>query len=122
MSAPAQQRPPYQHSASVTGEHQQKQLISHQLFCSTIASITLTCGRRKRRAISQETLDSALLAPSLSQQNEVVEVEGGEKANSGDRSGRFLLYWITTTSTSTSTSYSTTLTYAVSCTPAGDLC
>ena len=38
----------------------------------------------------------------------------------GNREGRFLLYWITTTSISTSTSF--TITYSVSsalCTPAG---
>ena len=38
----------------------------------------------------------------------------------GNREGRFLLYWVTTTSISTSTSF--TITYSVSsamCTPAG---
>merc|ERR1712088_18018 len=42
-----------------------------------------------------------------------------QEAESGGRDGRFLLYWITTTSISTSTSY--TITYSVSsaaCTPA----
>merc|ERR1712018_445006 len=43
-----------------------------------------------------------------------------QETESGGRDGRFLLYWITTTSISTSTSY--TITYSVSsvaCTPAG---
>ena len=38
----------------------------------------------------------------------------------GSREGRFLLYWITTTSISTSTSYTTTFSvYSVDCTPSG---
>ena len=38
----------------------------------------------------------------------------------GSREGRFLLYWITTTSISTSTSFTTTFTVSsVQCTPAG---
>ena len=38
----------------------------------------------------------------------------------GSREGRFLLYWITTTSISTSTSFTTTFSVsAVTCTPAG---
>ena len=37
-----------------------------------------------------------------------------------DRKGKFLLYWITTTSISTSTSFTTTFSvYSVSCTPTG---
>ena len=49
----------------------------------------------------------------------VQQDEAGSKVNM-DREGRFLLYWITTTSISTSTSF--TITYSVSsamCTPAG---
>ena len=49
----------------------------------------------------------------------VQQDDAGSKVNM-DREGRFLLYWITTTSISTSTSF--TITYSVSsalCTPAG---
>ena len=49
----------------------------------------------------------------------VQQDEASSKVN-GNREGRFLLYWITTTSISTSTSF--TITYSVSsvlCTPAG---
>ena len=48
------------------------------------------------------------------------EQEASAPAIDGSREGRFLLYWITTTSISTSTSFTTT--YSISsvvCTPAG---
>ena len=44
-----------------------------------------------------------------------VEVAGEE-----ERKGKFLLYWMTTTSTSTTTTYtSTTTLHSISCTPSG---
>ena len=55
-----------------------------------------------------------------------VEIEPSHKGPSidGSREGRFLLYWITTTSVSTSTSFTTTYSVnSVLCTPPGaDLC
>ena len=68
-----------------------------------------TCAGRKRRAISLDGVDmDGKLQPS-------------QAADSTDkRDGRFLLYWITTTSISTSTSFTTTLTLSsVQCTPSG---
>merc|ERR1712020_614757 len=92
-------------------------------FASTTTTLG-TCGKRKRSidlsdfdpdytpkiepsALSDEVEDnfedSALVEPS--------QDENG-------RSGRFLVYWMTTTSVSTSSSYTTTLTVAsLTCTP-----
>ena len=56
------------------------------------------------------------------------EVDGetlqDEASSNANRDGRFLLYWITTTSISTSTSFTTTYTISsVACTPPGaNLC
>merc|ERR1719228_2310021 len=53
-------------------------------------------------------------------EGESVQLDEESSKVSRNREGRFLLYWITTTSISTSTSY--TITYSVSsalCTPAG---
>merc|ERR1712107_334463 len=74
-----------------------------------------TCTGRKRRAI---TSFSEIETKNQPKQDEVDS--SLQEAESGDRDGRFLLYWITTTSISTSTSY--TITYSVSsvlCTPPG---
>ena len=49
----------------------------------------------------------------------VQQDEASAKVN-GNREGRFLLYWITTTSISTSTSFTTTFSVSSAlCTPAG---
>jgi len=74
-----------------------------------------TCGGRKRRAITAFSEMETEVQPKQD------EVDSSlQEAESGGRDGRFLLYWITTTSISTSTSY--TITYSVSsvtCTPPG---
>merc|ERR1711997_845603 len=74
-----------------------------------------TCTGRKRRAITSFSEIETEVQPKQD------EVDSSlQEAESGDRDGRFLLYWITTTSISTSTSY--TITYSVSsalCTPPG---
>ena len=74
-----------------------------------------TCAGRKRRAISLDGVDmDGKLQPSQANQ-EVMAADSTDK-----RDGRFLLYWITTTSISTSTSFTTTLTLSsVQCTPSG---
>merc|ERR1712107_890799 len=74
-----------------------------------------TCTGRKRRAI---TSFSEIETENQPKQDEADS--SLQEAESGDRDGRFLLYWITTTSISTSTPY--TITYSVSsvlCTPPG---
>ena len=74
-----------------------------------------TCAGRKRRTISLDGVDmEGKLQPSQANQ-EVVSADSTDK-----RDGRFLLYWITTTSISTSTSFTTTLTMSsVQCTNSG---
>ena len=79
------------------------------------------CTGRKRRSIATDELSfkdvaSVELEPSRKEQE--------SPAIDGSREGRFLLYWITTTSVSTSTSFTTTYSVSsVSCTPAGaNLC
>ena len=48
-------------------------------------------------------------------EDNIIVDEAGE-----DRKAKFLLYWMTTTSTSTTTTYtSTTTLYSLSCTPSG---
>merc|ERR1712210_72586 len=77
----------------------------------TSAAPTSVCGRKKRRAISFDGMEP---------EGAAVQLDEASSKVSGRRKGRFLLYWITTTSISTSTSF--TITYSVSsalCTPAG---
>lgn len=72
-------------------------------------------GKRKRRTIDSDgmTISGSSVESSATKSLSDEGVEGG-------RDGRFLLYWITTTSISTSTSFTTTLTISsVGCTPTG---
>merc|ERR1712024_238228 len=91
----------------------------------TSAANPPTCsGRKKRRAISLDGMEpEGAVQPSSFKrevEGESVQLDEASSKVSMNREGRFLLYWITTTSISTSTSY--TITYSVSsalCTPAG---
>ena len=90
----------------------------------TSAAPTSVCGRKKRRAISFDGMEpEGAVQPSTFKrefEGESVQLDEASSKVSGKREGRFLLYWITTTSISTSTSF--TITYSVSsalCTPAG---
>ena len=90
----------------------------------TSAAPTAVCGRKKRRAISFDGMEpEGAVQPSTFKrevEGESVQLDEASSKVSGKREGRFLLYWITTTSISTSTSF--TITYSVSsalCTPAG---
>merc|ERR1739838_930454 len=84
-------------------------------ICYVSTAAYATCTGRKRRAITAFSEMETEVQPKQD------EVDSSlQEAESGDRDGRFLLYWITTTSISTSTSY--TNTYSVSsaaCTPVG---
>ena len=93
-------------------------------ICYVSSATPAACTGRKRRSISLEPAESKSLDGMESEgavQPSTInrEIDGGQ-----DREGRFLLYWITTTSISTSTSFTTTYTVSsVSCTPAGgNLC
>jgi hypothetical protein len=86
------------------------------------------CAGRKRRAISLDGMqpEQAVQSSTLKREVEGESVQQPESSlnENGKREGRFLLYWITTTSISTSTSF--TITYSVlnvDCTPKGaNLC
>merc|ERR1712020_858309 len=93
-------------------------------ICYVSSATPAACTGRKRRSISLEpaeskSLDGMEASHAIQPSTINREVDGGQ-----DREGRFLLYWITTTSISTSTSFTTTYTVSsVSCTPAGgNLC
>merc|ERR1739846_114679 len=93
-------------------------------ICYVTSTSVATCTGRKRRAISLDgTEPEGAVQPSTFKREvegeSVKQDEVSSKVNV-NREGRFLLYWITTTSISTSTSF--TITYTVSsalCTPAG---
>merc|ERR1712038_1946180 len=98
-------------------------------FVSSTSAVT-TCGKRKRALGVHELGDladiqiasSAVLRDGVDNDTEEEELlrSGQEDAASRDRDGRFLLYWMTTTSTSTTTSYTSTTTIgSLECTPSG---
>merc|ERR1712115_191492 len=95
------------------------------------ATGAVTCGKRKKRSMvvngiseadgeiqpqrSFDAEESYLLNQKISKLE-----SGAEDPTTSDRDGRFLLYWLTTTSTSTTTIYTGTSTIAsLDCTPSG---
>merc|ERR1711990_855116 len=91
--------------------------------CYISTDAIATCAGRKRRTISLDGMEpEGAVQPSTFKrevEGESVQDEASLKVNE-KREGRFLLYWITTTSISTSTSFTTTFTVSsVQCTPAG---
>ena len=92
--------------------------LSTGTVCYITTGTVSTCTGRKRRAISFDgaSSDESELRPSQLRE----DVQSSKKDGRLDRKGRFLLYWITTTSISTSTSFTTTFSvFSVSCTPSG---
>merc|ERR1711997_963785 len=89
-------------------------------FCwATSAATTGTCARRKRSGNFFPTLStSEEIAPSRSGSDDIAGSLRAElETPEGVREGKFVLYWLTTTSTSTTTAYSTTA--SLTCTPSG---
>merc|ERR1712228_55735 len=83
-------------------------------YVSSANGFTGACSRRRRRPFLSEGMDNVPeFQPSL--------VESGmDDTVSEGRQGKFLLYWLTTTSTSTSTKFTKTATVlSVLCTPSG---
>merc|ERR1712012_1490840 len=81
--------------------------------CYVTSGTPTTCTGRKRRSIKIDGAQLADVKPSQLNQ----EVQSSQKEAEKHREGRFLLYWITTTSISTSTSYTTTISVsAIECT------
>merc|ERR1712141_996119 len=90
---------------------------------STNQALTAACGKKKR-SIEISGYDRFLASPSpminLDGEDEGEKLESGVSEATEDREGKFLLYWMTTTSTSTTTSYTATSTIgAIECTPSG---
>merc|ERR1712045_458965 len=76
-------------------------------FCYvTAAPATITtCKKKRRRSILSETEN--ILPEHVDASNVESGIENQDSLT--DRQGRFLLYWLTTTSTSTATSFTSTL-------------
>merc|ERR1711909_87482 len=88
------------------------------LQTASICYVTLapldTCTGRKRRSVSVDGMEpeGAVQPSTFKREVEVESVQQDKAGSNGNREGRFLLYWITTTSISTSTSF--TITYSLS--------
>merc|ERR1711923_285648 len=104
-------------------------ISTHTICYKSTSTAVGTCGKRKKRTILVDTddqEDSRMIKPSYSiGEDEEEEFDsklqsGAEDAAVAQRDGRFLLYWLTTTSTSTTTIYTGTSTIAsLVCTPNG---
>ena len=90
-------------------------------ICYVSSATIATCTGRKRRTISLDAVEpeGAVQPSTFKREVDSVQEETNSRVNER-REGRFLLYWITTTSISTSTSFTTTFTVSSAlCTPAG---
>merc|ERR1712179_303896 len=83
-------------------------------ICYVTSASVGTCTGRKRRTISLDGMEpeGAVQPSTFKREVEGESVKQDEVSSNMNREGRFLLYWITTTSISTSTSF--TITYTVS--------
>ena len=79
-------------------------------ICYVSSATIATCTGRKRRTISLDgdQPENAVQPSTLKRRDVKVDSEQEELSLNKNREGRFLLYWITTTSISTSTSFTTT--------------
>merc|ERR1719350_800472 len=95
-------------------------------WVSSNTALTVACGRKKR-AISYDPIDDSndgiapskftKVDPAIDELAEI-DVEGSKNKVDASREGKFLVYWMTTTSITTLTSYSATRTVAsLICTP-----
>merc|ERR1712083_453614 len=87
--------------------------------CYYTTTSVAACGGRKRRAVD---VDGDMSLKTLTELESSHSKE--DTSIEGSREGRFLLYWITTTSISTSTSFTTTYTISSAlCTaPGSNIC
>merc|ERR1711997_921276 len=75
-----------------------------------------TCKRKRRRSILSDAEN--ILPDNVDASNVESGIENDDSLT--ERQGRFLLYWLTTTSTSTATSFTSTVSVvSVYCTPSG---
>merc|ERR1712152_33427 len=93
-------------------------------ICYVSSNAISACTGRKRRAINIDGGSSLTDTASVELEPSQREQEASAPAIDGSRDGRFLLYWITTTSISTSTSFTTTFSVSSAlCTaPGSNLC
>merc|ERR1712038_1271050 len=90
-------------------------VLSTASICYVSTTSLASCTGRKRRAIDGAQSDQSDVEPS-----QLTEGVRSSKELGLDRKGKFLLYWITTTSIATSTSFTTTFSInSVLCTPSG---
>merc|ERR1712126_247321 len=91
--------------------------ISTASVCFITSTTTVISCSRKKRMITVDSETESEVQPSKS---DVDTLQSHEENDNIEREGRFLVYWITTTSTSYYTSYTTTYSVSqVSCTPYG---
>merc|ERR1712050_288587 len=95
--------------------------ISTTTYCYATNTVTTACGKRRKRAIhfvegmEDDDIDSGELAPS-----KVRDLQSSEVDQDSPRDPRFVMYWMTTTSTSVTTSFTATTTISkLDCTPSG---
>merc|ERR1712172_478311 len=89
--------------------------VSTTTLCySSFTGVTASCGRKKRAILDEDLGFSDQTNIEADSVHEDI-VSGMDEATSSDRQGKFLLYWLTTTSTLTSFTGTTTL--IVSCIP-----
>ena len=92
--------------------------ISTASICYITSTTTapLSCSRKKRMI----TVDGETESEVQPSKSDVDTLQSHEEKDNIEREGRFLVYWITTTSTSYFTSYTTTYSVSsVTCTPIG---
>merc|ERR1712055_463402 len=91
--------------------------ISTASICFITSTTTVITCSRKKRMITVDSETESEVQPSKS---DVDTLQSHEENDNMEGGGRFLVYWITTTSTSYFTSYTTTYSVSdVSCTPYG---
>merc|ERR1712014_36739 len=99
--------------------------FSTSTVCFVSKQTVLVEVRRKRRniladAIADEEVNIQPDSPLEKEETDTEIESGAEDVENSRRDGRFLLYWLTTTSTSTTTIFTATGTIAtLACTPAG---
>merc|ERR1719400_2041134 len=84
-------------------------------LCVQSAATLTTCKKRRRRQLPDEAIEQSQDMPKIAPS----DVQSGLENEHEERAGKFLVYWLTTTSTSVSTLYTATSTIgSIYCTPA----
>merc|ERR1712117_835882 len=95
--------------------------LSTLTFCYSTDMVTATCTSKRRRSILDalftESDQADIIKPDEPQDDLDSSIDEFDEEGV-ERDGKFLMYWLTTTSTTTSTSYTATSTLIISsCTP-----